>query len=1413
MEREILAYAANEGILLYLNGEGKLAFKAKKKGAMNAELRERITQNKSALIHYLVKQEQRKQQSLLQAPIKRVSREQKLPLSFAQQRLWMLDQIDGGSSHYNMPMALLLKGEVDIGAFNHAFEEIVRRHEVLRTCFVLGESGEPYQEIKSPESFNIDYVDLSHLTSTEQQRTVLTMVRDESNAAFNLESDYMLRVTLVQKNTSEYLLLLTLHHIASDGWSTGLLINEFSQLYRAKLENTNLVLPSLDIQYADYASWQRQWLQGEVLESHSRYWTEKLEGLPVVHSLPLDKPRPLVQTFNGGGAQTKITSDLAEKVKTLCEQEQASVFMALTAVLTVLLGRYSNEKDIVLGTPAANRDQAEVGNLIGFFVNLLVLRSDLSDNPSFLELLKKTRDDLLSSYQHQQYPFEQLVDKLLPQRSLSHSPLFQVMVVMQNNEEGELALPGLSVSSLNPEFTIAKYDLTLLITEQKDGLVLDWEFNTDLFHRETISQLANHFSTLLTAVIDTPDKGVFDAPLLTDKEFQHQVIQWNDTKENYPNQVCIEELFLNQVQRTPNAIAIIDEQGQCTYIELLDAVVGLLQKLEKRTDIGPEQLIGIRLPRGRNQVISTLAVMMSGSAYLPLECDWPDERCNLILQSANVPLLITQSLEQASELDCIDNIDMTGLSRSGLNAQQLHKVAQNYRARQKKNNLAYVIFTSGSTGTPKGVAVEHASVVNTLHDINARFGIDHNDRVLAVSALSFDLSVYDFFGLLAVGGTIVIPHEQRAKDPAHWLDLVEKYQVNIWNTVPISMVLLVEQLEYMSRFSSVPLKCVLMSGDWIPPDTPKRIWQTFGCCDVYSLGGATEGSIWSIYHPVSEDTSSLTSIPYGRPLGNQAFYILNECEQHCPVGVTGELYIGGAGVVREYLNNDVQTKSHFIWHEGMQQKLYRTGDLGRYMSDGNIEFCGRKDNQLKIRGFRVELGEIEKTLLAHESVKKALVIAFDNDKLGKQIGAYVVLEQTSQDIDFTVSSLKEYLVSHLPYYMQPRGIQVLDEIPLTANGKVDRRSLPAISGDDSRAKFEPPRGKTEVLLATLWQQVLSIPEVGRHENFFNLGGHSLLAARCVALTNSQLDMNITLADFFQNPTISMMSQHIERDHEQESRVANCVQLLNQSEQSRNLFFIHPGSGFAYCYRELAQELNHHAKCFGIHSPLITLGDQFEQFDDLINYYCEQIQAVQDEGPYFILGYSSGGVIAHEVAIKLQNQKHTVKVGLLDTFATLIDYDSLTSQWYSPIKAALEEVLEVEVDFEWSSLELDASDADKLHELERLGEAIIEQGASPYMPAASKQQLAQFLMHYYHLHRLKSSTEISVNNIECTLFKAAIPSAFNQHFNQYLGWDEFNRGVIQLKEINCKHEDMLESSSLEMLKPGIISFLPENSDVG
>ncbi|WP_332728251.1 amino acid adenylation domain-containing protein [Pseudomonas sp. ESBL9] len=1065
-------------------------------------------------------------------PLVRVERERLMLPSFAQQRLWVLDQIDGGSAHYNMRSALRLSGRIELGALNRTFAVIVQRHESLRTCLSADESGQLFQVIRPSSEFIIHKTDLTGINSGKQQSKLDQLMRAEGNSVFDLNTDLMLRARLIKLEEEEHILLVTMHHIASDGWSISILIKEFSALYDAFARGQENPLPPLEIQYADYAHWQRNWLRGDILEKQVSYWEKQLANLPVAHGLAFDRPRPRIQSFAGTTMHSHIDAHTGKALSRLCQAHGATLFMGLHAAFSVLLSRYSGEADIVVGTPIANREQSETADLIGFFVNTLVLRSNLSGNSSFAQLMEQSKAVLLDAYEHQQVPFEQIVERLQPDRHMNHAALFQIMLVLQNNETSTLDLPGVRFSRLEQPGAIAKYDLTLFVTEHPAGLSLAWEYNTDLFDSETIERMARHFEMLLESLTNAPDVSVLSVNMLSEPELE-ELLKLGSTGSALDVQLqprLLQSRFLEQIKIRGSKIAVKTSEKSLTYEAL-----GLLSgKLGERLILGgceTNKLVAIVMEKGWEQVVAVLGILRSGAAYLPIDAHLPLERIKLLLELGEVGQVVAtpkfaRSLLAESPLSFI-SID-SDFERCAV----AEPAVEGLDPCTGVDELAYVIFTSGSTGVPKGVMVSHKGASNTIDDLCVRFDINADDSILGLSNLNFDLSVFDVFGLLSVGGTIVLAQNSEAKDAVAWNRYLETEAVTIWNTVPAYMQLLtkLEPCKGVSR----PLRLIMMAGDRIPTDLPAHIAAQFPDARQVNLGGNTEASIFSSIYHIDEVSKIGKSVPYGKVLTNQHMFVFGSDLRPAPYGVTGEIYIGGAGVALGYWRDDLKTKSSFIIHPLTGERMYKTGDLGRLQLDGNIEFLGRKDFQVKIRGFRIELEEIDNALISHEKVKDAVTsITHTADHEGSLV-AYVVLHEADSTTDekhlALNVSLRQYLTKVLPDYMVPSAFVLLHQLPLSANGKVDRKALPEFDTTTQQQNYVAPRTQMEERLCAVWQEVLGVERIGTADNFFELGGHSLLVMQVIACMQRE-HIVMTARQLFTTPTLADLAASITQSQE------------------------------------------------------------------------------------------------------------------------------------------------------------------------------------------------------------------------------------------------------------------------------------------
>jgi amino acid adenylation domain-containing protein len=911
-----------------------------------------------------------------------------------------------------------------------------------------------------------------------------------------------------------------MHHIISDGWSMGVLIQEVAAVYEAFCVGKPSPLPELPIQYADFAIWQREWLQGQVMETELAYWQQQLSNPPSLLQLPTDYPRPAVQTGQGATQSFSLSPNLTDALKALSRQENVTLFMTLLAAFTTLLNRYTGQDDILVGSPIANRNRPEVEGLIGFFVNTLVLRNHLSGNLSFRELLSQVREVCLAAYAHQNLPFEKLVEALNLERNLSHNPLFQVMFALQNAPQEDLAISGLTVSPLRVETGTAQFDLSLNIVETEQGLIGSLNYSTDLFESATITRMVGHFQTLLEGIVANPNQRLGDIGLLTARERQQLLVEWNDTHTDYPKDQCIHQLFEAQVERTPDAVAVVFEDQQLTYREL-NARANQLAHYLQRLGVKPEVLVGICVERSLEMVVGLLGILKAGGAYVPLDPSYPQERLSYILADSGVEVLLTQQSlleslpEHQARVVCLD---------TDWGAIEQHS-QENLDAGVDSDNLAYVIYTSGSTGQPKGVQICHHSLVNFLNSMSHFPGLAQEDTFYAVTTISFDIAALELYLPLTVGAKVVVASREIASNPDWLLSELFSSKITVMQATPATWQMLLAG----GWSSSYPLK-VLCGGEALSAQLAHQILETGS--ELWNLYGPTEATIWSTIYQVGAKKTvattkdALSSI--GCPIANTQIYILDKHLQPVPLGVAGELYIGGDGLARGYLNRPELTQEKFIpnpFDNSLSERLYKTGDLARYLSDGKIEFLGRIDHQVKIRGFRIELGEIEVVLNTHPQIQQAVVIATEDTAGNKGLVAYLV----TRDESLTSKQLREFLFSKLPEYMVPSAFVTLDTLPLTPNGKVDRRALPASCA--ARPELEKPLAKprtfVEEILVSLWLDILGLEQVGIYDNFFELGGHSLLATQVIYRVRSALQVELPLRCLFESPAIAQLAETIE----------------------------------------------------------------------------------------------------------------------------------------------------------------------------------------------------------------------------------------------------------------------------------------------
>ncbi len=1033
------------------------------------------------------------------------------PLSLEQQRLWFFNQLEPGSPLYNMPIASRLRGSLNPAALQQAMDLVVARHEALRTRFV---GQDPAQTVDAPSSVPMQAIDLRHLPVAQREAEARRLLEVESKVPFDLSRDLMVRTVLVRLDEQDWVFLVLMHHIASDDWSWRVFCSEVATAYEAVVANRPPALPEPAIQYGDFAVWQKDWLRGESLKKDMEYWRKQLDGAPPILELPTDFPRPVSQTFRGACEWLEFSPRLSEEINALSQAGNFTPYMILLAAFQALLHRYTGQEDIVLGSPVAGRARASLEKVIGLFVNMLALRTKVDGNPTFYELLHRTQATVLEALSHQDLPFEKLVEELQPERSASYSPLVQVMFALQDELSDNLKLPGVAIAQFPLDPGTAKFDLTFTIVKSGGAFRCCAEYNSDLFEAATVRRMLGHYEKVLECIASNPDQFLADLPLLTTEERQQMLVDWNKTAAEYPRGKCVHDLFAEQVAARPKAVAVVFGGESLTYEEL-DWRANQLAHHLKFLGARPDTLVAISMERSLEMVIALLGVLKAGAAYLPLDPAFPAERLRFMLDDSKAPLLLTRATEKErlGELPatvraiCLDT-DWRLICEERDDEMPVKTTPE---------NLAYVIYTSGSTGWPKGVQIPHRAVVNFLHSMQREPGMTSADTLLAVTSISFDIAGLEIFLPLTTGARVVLASAEEIFDAARMKALIRHSGATVMQATPSFWQFLVEA----DWFGDRRIK-VLCGGEALSRELADKLLERAG--EVWNLYGPTETTIWSAACKVMPGPGAIS---IGRPIANTQIYLLDAHLQPVPIGVPGELHIGGDGVARGYLNRPELTQEKFVEDPFGGTRLYKTGDLARYRPGGAIECLGRNDFQIKLRGHRIDLGEIESVLRRFPNVCEAVVLLREDERGQKRLVAYL---QRSAHPSPDAGMLQQFLKAKLPDYMMPSAFVVLDKFPLTPNGKINRKALPPPVAERPEAKhgFTPPRTPTEEGLAKIWRELLGQSVIGIDDNFFDAGGHSLLAMQLMARVRSEFQAELSLRNIFEAPTIAELAIILDR---------------------------------------------------------------------------------------------------------------------------------------------------------------------------------------------------------------------------------------------------------------------------------------------
>jgi amino acid adenylation domain-containing protein/non-ribosomal peptide synthase protein (TIGR01720 family) len=1063
-----------------------------------------IASSKRALLDLLLKRE-----GLRKAPSALIPRRVDdclIPLSFAQQRLWFLDQLDPGNSVYNMPVALRLSGDLDVPALGRSLNALLKRHEVLRATFTSTD-GRPEQKISSELQMDLEPEDLRALAVSEREAEVQRLAAEEVSRGFDLSRGPLVRGWLLRLGEDEHVLLLTMHHIISDGWSVGVLFRDLKAFYEAFHNGGIAALRELPIQYADYSVWQRHELQSERLERELTYWKEQLSGAPSVLELPRTEARANAAGYCGGAQLFLLSAETTDRLRDLCRRDDVTPFMVLLAAYYTLLYRYTGQDDIVIGTTIANRNRSELEDLIGFFANTLALRTRLSGNPTFHDVLRAVRETALGAYAHQDLPFERLVDEMDSRRTLESSPLFQVAFALQNASPSDMRLPGLTVTALNVATRQVKYDLMLTAEDRGTTIPCVFEYKADLFRPDTIGRMAEHYQNLLAALVIAPETYIGHAPMLMECQRRQMIEEWNRTEAEYPKDLRVHQLFERQAAKTPDAIAVTFERQSLSYREL-DRRANQVAHSLRTLGTGPDVPVGIYIDRSLEMIVGILGVLKAGGAYVPLDPSYPRQRLEFMLRDSKVSVILTEMrllatlAESGARLICLDDAEcFAGLPQTAL--------ARNV----EPDNLAYIIYTSGSTGTPKGTLLQHAGLASLVHDLVTLYDIRPENRVLQFAPISFDASITEIFPALISGATVCLARRENLAPGPELCRLLEEQAIT-------TVVLTPAVLAALEPEPLPALRTIVSAGDVCTPEIVSRWGDGRRFLNGY---GPTEVTVAASFHVVQPGEQSGGAIPVGRPVANTRMYLLDQHLEPVPFGIAGEICVGGIGLARGYMNRPDLTAERFIpspFDTMPGSRLYKTGDLGRYREDGAVEFLGRIDSQVKIRGFRIEMREIEMVLTQHTAVRECAVVAREQSGV-KRLVAYIVPR-----VESTVSAtwLRAYLQNRLPDYMIPSAFVMLGSLPLSPNGKFDQRALPApdATRQEGKTDRELPRSVVEEQLADIWSSVLGAGAVGIHDNFFELGGDSILSIQIVARAN-QAGIPITPKQLFENQTIAELA--------------------------------------------------------------------------------------------------------------------------------------------------------------------------------------------------------------------------------------------------------------------------------------------------
>lgn len=1327
---------------------------------------------------------------------RRAATDTQAPLSLGQEQLWFVEQLAPGNPTYNVAGGLRMRGKLDPTALNRALSTIVTRHEALRTRLVTV-NGVPVQRVDEPAPVELPVTDLSGPGPDVVETAMLAFANAEVAKPFNLADEPLHRLRLVRLDADHHVLILVVHHTVFDGWSHGVFLKELAALYQAEVTGEPAELPELAVQFSDFAVWERERLSGDTLDRLVKYWREALRGVPVV-TLPTDRPRPMVQTYDGDLRYLTVDAETLTGLKNLSRQEGTTLFVTLLTAFQALLCRLSGQDDIVVGTASANRGRAELAPLIGYLVNTLAIRTDLSGDPTFSELMSRVKVGSLQAWAHQDLPFAKLVEAIGVERDPSRSPIFQIGFTL-GEENPPQTVAGLAWSTVPLQLHAAKFDLNLLAVERDGQLLLEVSYATALFDPETIDRLLGHFRMLLAGVVADPSRRLSALPLLTPEEYHREVVEWNRTEADIPT-MCLHERFEWIVEQHPDAIAAVLEDERLSYAAL-NARANQVARRLKDYGVGPEVLVGICMERSLWRLAALLGVLKAGGGYVPLDPEHPAERLSYMMNDAAMPVVLTDDQSAAS-------VPQTGAAVISIDAdaETLAKLpTDNPTFPVEPSNIVYVIYTSGSTGRPKGVVVEHRHVINYLLGQVEKWPLGTDDRTLQFASLSFDVSVMDMFCPLLSGGTAVFGSRETLLSPPRLAELMRRERVTFACIPPAVVNLLSDE--------DLPDLRVLISAGEALTSALARKWIPRPGLRFLNGYGPTEASCGAMMMDL--DLDSADPPPIGYPLANYQAYVLDKALNPVPIGVVGELHLGGPGVARGYLNQPELTAQRFIkdpFSGRPGDRLYKTGDLVRRLADGSVQFIGRVDDQVKIRGLRIELGEIEALLESHPEVAQALVIVREDRAGEKQLVGYIRADTAK----VTGGDLKGYLAESLPGYMVPTHIVVMAEFPLTINRKIDRKALPEPEETDDERTYTPPRTAIEAVLTDMYGSLLKTSRVGVDDSFFDLSGNSLQAMQLITRLRDELAVDVDVTAIFLSPTPAQLAGVLRDRHGlQDSALGeDDTPLTDVGEGGQSasastgpdrlvrltgdgtapaLFLVHGAGGTVYNLAQLANDLGDSFTVYGIEAPGVREGSEpMSSLPEMVADHLRIVREVQPTGPYYLGGWSMGGIVAFEMAHLLESNDEEV------AFLAIVDAPYLLPPWKSiseEVKAArfVSDVLDqLGVELEPPGEEVPAQD--------QIDWLIGELEKDPAMGGSVRGEITRrheiFLAHMHLLADYRPSVEVAADSLVVAAKES--PDTLG-------AWPQVLTGDVQTMRVAGSHYSILQGSSSRKIAGGIRMF--------